>query len=546
MSSTTFGRSTVNANIQGLRGPLLILGVSIVGFAISRHVMTHLGQWSDVMSAAAVASVFAVALGFRKIRYTDISAPLRIVIRCIGIIVLLQVLFDALGPFAGPPNIVFSGQGSVLYFRYAAILGLTAGIAALWRPSFLAPLFLYYVGWRELIGTLTGIKIVETDYLGMIDVGYFGILGAVVVIVATSPWVTDRVPALKSIVLGIEDRDSTRTRAFNLIWACAIGVHLGSYFWSAMAKIKVGGGDALLWLLHNPTQTAIVIGMERGDNPLMKWPHLVQLVSDGIVGLQPYLNIFVFGTQLLAPLAVISVPVLSVFCLLFDLFHIGVYLTLGALFFFWIALNLVIVASASSLPRKGFTLSMKFVMLLTILFGHYIFYTNHLGWLDSAKLASPQFYAITRDNRQVLVPSNYFGIYSYTIAQAAMYIPDGHFPFRLAGNSLDPKDWEDARTCGPQIIEHQDTGVTLDTVKQMVLYTDQLMRHYPMVKNDNLYYLYPHHMLPNPWVFTDFNDLRIEDIVAYEYVMDSVCLSLKDGELARDVHKHSVFRFDLR
>jgi hypothetical protein len=546
MSSTTFRRSAVSIGMQGLKGPLVVLLISIIGFAVTRRVMTHLGQWSDVFSSVGVVVVFAAALVCWQVRYQDMTAPLRITIRAIGIIVLIQVVFDSFGPFPGPPNVLFGGQGSPLYFRYAALLGVIAGVAALWRPSFLAPLFLYYVGWRELIGTVSGIRVVDTDYLGMIDVGYFSTLGTFLVIYATSQWALSHFPFLRNLMLGEDGIEAVRTRAFNLIWACAVGAHLGSYFWSAVAKIQVGGDNALTWVLHNPTQTSIVIGLERGDNPLATFPSVLQMVWDGIIGGQPYLNIVVFLCQLLAPLAALSVPVLSAFCLIYDFFHIGVYFTLGALFFFWIALNLVIVAAAASLPRNGFTPAMRIVMALTVVFGHYFFYTNHLGWLDTAKLASPQFFAVTRDNQRVLAPSNYFGIYSYTIAQAALYIPDGHFPFRLAGNTLDPKTWEDGRTCGPEVSEHQNTGVTLDAVKAMVLDTDRLMRDHPTVKSENLYYFYPHHMLPNPWLFTEFNNLRIDDIVGYEYVMDSVCLTLKDGRLARDVHKRSTFRIDLR
>jgi hypothetical protein len=71
------------------------------------------------------------------------------------------------------------------------------------------------------------------------------------------------------------------------------------------------------------------------------------------------------------------------------------------------------------------------------------------------------------------------------------------------------------------------------------------MRRHPIIKNDNLYYFYPHHMLPNPWVFTEFNRLGIEDIVAYKYEVDSVCLSLEDGRLVRDVKRASDFYIDL-
>jgi hypothetical protein len=547
MSSTTYEHTAVRVGSQSLKGPLLILAVSIATFAVSRRTMTHFGKWSELASFIAVVVTFAAAVRFRGVRYRELTPALRITIRCVGIFVFLQVLFDALGPFPGPPNILFGGDGQpVLYFRYAAILGVLAGAAALWRPSFLAPLFLFYVGWRELIGTLSGIPVVDTDYLGMLDAGYFSTVGAFIAVGATAPWTLERFPFLRSLLLGAEGKDATRLQAFNLIWACAVGAHLGSYFWSGIMKLHVGGDDPLTWLMHNPTENSILIGLERGDNPLALWPGALQAVSDAIVGGQPFLNGFVLGLQLLAPLAAISVPVLSVFCLFFDMFHLGVYLTLGALFFFWIGMNLVIVAAAASLPRRGFTPAMKIVMALTAVLGHYVFYTNYLGWLDSAKLASPQFYAITKDNQEIEVPSNYFGIYSYTIAQTGMYIPDDHFKFRIGGNNWDVPSWRDARACGPQTVAHQDTSVSLPSVEAMVRDVDQLMRKYPAVKNDNLYYLYPHHMLPNPWVFTAFNNLRIDDITAYKYVVDSVCLTLKDGKLNRDVRKQSAFRIDLR
>jgi hypothetical protein len=544
-TTTTYERTPLRIGIDDLKGPLLILAVSILGFAASRHSMTHLGRASELWSFVAVVAAFAAAFAFVSIRYADMSAPLRITMRGIGAIVFVQVLFDALGPFPGPANILFADHGPTLYFRYAAILGVVAGTAALWRPAFLVPLFLYYVGWRELIGTLSGIAVSDTDYLGMLDVGYFSTVGTLIVICVTSPWALERFPFLRSLLAGSDGVEATRLRSFGLIWACAVGAHLGSYFWSGAMKVRVGGDDPLTWLLQNPTQTAIVIGLERGDNPLALWPGLLQGVWDGIIGGQPFVNIFVLGVQLLAPLAAFSAPVLSAFCLIYDFFHVGVYFTLGALFFFWIAVNLVIVAAAAKLPRDGFTPAMKIVMAATAVFGHYVFYTNYLGWLDGAKLASPQFFAITRDNHEVPVPSNYFGIFSYTIAQTAMYVPDDHFKFRLGGNSRDVKSWQDARNCDSTTVPHQETGVNLAAVKAMVLDADRLMRAHPAVKNDNLYYFYPHHMLPNPWVFTEFNNLRIDDIVGYEYAVDSVCLSLKDGRLQRDIHKRSTFRIDL-
>jgi hypothetical protein len=46
-------------------------------------------------------------------------------------------------------------------------------------------------------------------------------------------------------------------------------------------------------------------------------------------------------------------------------------------------------------------------------------------------------------------------------------------------------------------------------------------------------------------VFTEFNGLRIDDIVGYKYSVESVCFSLENGRLVRDVRKASEFSVTL-
>jgi hypothetical protein len=220
------------------------------------------------------------------------------------------------------------------------------------------------------------------------------------------------------------------------------------------------------------------------------------------------------------------------------MFHVGVYFTLGALFLFWIAVNLLIFESARVLDKSvRFSRRMKATLFISVFVSHYIFYTSHLGWLDGAKLASPSFFAETRDGRTVPVPSVFFGIRSYSIAQTIMFAPDDHFPVRIGGNSYNRADWRDAQACGPVVAPHQTTTTSYAAVIQMVRETDRAMRDHPAVKSDNLYYLYPHHMMANPWLFEDFNALSMDDIIGYRYVVDSVCLGIKDGRLTRDVRK---------
>ena len=525
--------------------PLALLLLTLLGFKAVRKLVFVASQ-SELHAFLMVLACCAGAAVFVGIRYAMMPHLLRAVVRGIGVVVLAQVLFDTLAPVPPAPNVLFGeANGHELFFRYGGMVAIATGIVAMWRPSFLVPMFAWYIAFRLLIGPLAGIPVVDTDFLNMLDTGLFAVVGGLFVITITSDWALQRAPWLRACMAGLAPAE-LRLAACSLLWACAVGAHLGNYFCSGLAKLLAGGEAPWTWLVGNPTQTAMVIGLERGNSPLATFPVLLQWVWDSISNNAVAFNIFVLGAQLLAPIAILRLRWLLVFTLLFDAFHVGVYLTLGALFHFWIAVNLIVYSSAWRLKESDVTPLMKAVCVATVLFGNLVFYTNWLGWLDGAKLASPQFYAETRDGRSVLMPQVYYGIYNYTIAQAAMYIPDGHFSFRIGGNNLDRATWEDARNCGPATTPHQDTGVSLAAVENLVRDTHRFMQAYPAIKDHNLYYFYPHHMQPNPWVFREFNRLKLEDIVAYRYVVESVCLDLRDGELKRDVRLRSEYLYDVR
>ena len=519
---------SIHIKLRELSAPLLLLFGSLALYIAARSLLLTAAKgapldclWLDIVSAAG-------AMFLAKIRYAEIPAALRLLTRGIGAVVLIQVAFDASTLFYAPASMLEGAPGG--FYRYGAAIALAAGAAAMVRPAFLLPLFVHYVLFRHQLNLLTNVDISETDYLSMLDVGEFCALGSLVAALA-----------------GRELGETAKRTGAGLIWAWAVGAHLGNYFVSAWTKIRTGGGDPFFWLLHNPTQTSILIGLERGDNPLGAWPWLVQGEWSGISGAVVALNSFVLGTQLAAPFAATHRRTLMALTLLYDLFHVGVYFTLGALFIFWIAVNLLVFESVRHIKQDGgFTPSMKLTLLVSVFISHYLFYTSHLGWLDGAKLASPSVQAETADGRRIAVPSVFFGIRSYSIAQTVMYAPDGHFPVRIGGNSYNPTDWRDSQSCGPVTAAHQDTGTSLAAVETMIRESDAAMRRAPAVKDDNLYYLYPHHMLANPLMFKDFNGLSMNDIVAYHYIVESVCLGLENGRLTRDVHKTTDYPVDVR
>jgi hypothetical protein len=521
---------------------VVLLCLSLLVYKIAHRALYEVGHYgSDIEAFGIVAVSFAAACLFAAVHYASVPWLLRVILRGIGAFILVQVLFDAFGAVAPPPNILFGVDAPhALFFRYAALLAVLAGVASLWRPAFVLPLLFYYVMFRMRIGAIDGVSIVETDYLSLLDTGSFAAEGALLTVLVTSEWASERLPWLRR-ALGDVDRLKLRDAAAGLIWAVLVGGHLGNYFYSAITKLQAGWPAPWTWVVSNPTQTAIVIGLDRGDNPMATFPWLVQHTWDAIRNNALLFNIFVIGTQLASVIACVRVRTLAIICLLFDIFHIGVYLTLGALFHFWIVMNLIIYTSALRLREEEFTPLMKACCIAATLFGSYFFYTNYLGWLDSGKVVSTNFVAETRDGREVPVPSGYFGIYSYSIAQAKMFIPDDSFRRRIAGNNHNLEEWHDAISCGPEILHAQSSDVSLAQVLGFIRRTDSFMRDHPYIKEYNLYYFYPQHMLPNPFVFTDFNRLKIDDIVAYKYVVDSVCLSLNNGKLVRDVRKRNEY-----
>ncbi len=328
-----------------------------------------------------------------------------------------------------------------------------------------------------------------------------------------------------------------------LTWAICVGAHLGNYFHSGLAKMSLGMPNPFFWITVNPTGQSIAIGLDRFVAPLAAWPQAVQLYFDVLTRFAIPFNTAVCFIQLLAPLAIAHRRLLIVSTLAFDAIHLGIWFSLGPLFFFWIALNIVILVSLEAMRDSELTPALKLVVVLTSVFGILTFNTATLGWMDGKKVVREVFYANTDDGRRVLVPPATFGLYSYQVAHGDLFIPDNHFQMRMGANA-ERADWEDVSTCGPAILKHQDY-VTLDNVRNMVAQTDAYYRRHPWVRDLQLYYFYPHHAFSNPVFFRDYVATPLEKIRSYSYVVESECIGVKDGKLDNNVKVRSEYQFDV-
>src|ERR1700752_1101558 len=174
--------------------PPVLLCLSLLVYKVAHRILYEVGHHgSDIEAFGLVAFSCGLACLFAAIPYAAVPWLLRVVLRGIGAFILVQVLFDAFGAVAPPPNVLFGvGVPHVLFFRYAALLAILAGVAGLWRPAFVLPLLLYYTLFRLRIGAIDGVKIVETDYLSLLDTGSFAAEGALLTVFLTSDWAFQR------------------------------------------------------------------------------------------------------------------------------------------------------------------------------------------------------------------------------------------------------------------------------------------------------------------------------------------------------------------
>ncbi|TAK99993.1 MAG: hypothetical protein EPO08_14990, partial [Rhodospirillaceae bacterium] len=246
--------------------PFLILIGSLFVYAAVRSLVLRIADGPPVGCLALEITTLVIAALALKVKYSHIPPLLRVLVRGIGVVLLIQIAFDAATVFFGPVGELPPPYSA--FFRVGSAIGLAAGVLALRYPSFIIPTAIHYIAFRHQFNAASGIAVSETDYGSLLDIGLFVTIGALTTIISTrQDWMTRHMenPMGANIL----------EKASSLIWACAVGAHLGNYLVSGWTKVRVGGADPFFWLLHNPTQTSILIGLERGDNPLAAWPWLV-------------------------------------------------------------------------------------------------------------------------------------------------------------------------------------------------------------------------------------------------------------------------------
>jgi hypothetical protein len=302
----------------------------------------------------------------------------------------------------------------------------------------------------------------------------------------------------------------------------------------------------------------IPFSIEKGALPIGHLPWLVQPVYDVMQVLVVPLNLAIVGAQLFALVCVFRLSWLKIASILYDLLHIGIYV-LGGLFFWpWIWNNFTILIAAT-VQKKPIALSAKAVCVFTILLLGFPQLGVHgaawLAWFDVVDARQTYFEAVTEDGGHYRVPSSFFLSHSYSVSHRVMdRVPH---PGQYASTQwASTKDYQRFLTSGscppPPPVDPR----TLETEKQHAARLERIGRfirahHAKMLEREawlgsGSYYFRLHHHPSNPFLFTRWNGIKLDQVIGYNLVVESVCHRLSEGHVEKTVVGHIEDFFSVR
>lgn len=505
---------------------LLFLVGTLLLYLLIRNATELVAQEAPQLALLWLALIPAPAAAFYWVRYASFEKFMRVFSKAGAIFV---AFYFATEPFAIPHAVLSDGHPAVALQHYGRWLGLALGITAWFRPAALyaGAMLLWFM--RDLNGPITGFYYSNLDIRNVTEVLAFASAGFTL-LGASMQW--DKLRRFTGVDAFV------MRRAALLIFAIGVGGHFGNYFYSALAKLTLDGG-AFSWLFDNRLYDGLPGALEKGTFPFAASPALTQFTYDAVKALNLPMHLFSFAAQFAAIIAIFRKRWIMALTVVYDLFHIVVYLTFGLIFWKWIALNAIILATLVAVPDGWWTRSAQIAGAAAVLFGAIFFRTATLAWYDSPGFLSGYFEVELEDGERKRVPNAYFHSGSYQVSQGRIFGPSGdeHFNFSIWGSVLSYKDLKAGRDC--KVPGRDEPAPALYGPAEAIAAYARDHHEHTLRKAgaDGVFRPGPylHHHMPSPFFKTGFEDVRVRDIKAYYYVVESVCLSLENGLLKRDV-----------
>jgi hypothetical protein len=222
-----------------------------------------------------------------------------------------------------------------------------------------------------------------------------------------------------------------RSEFAKLLCLFAISIHLANYFWSFYTKATLDG-PPLAWLWENNPAYIFLVALDNGHILFSAYQHVVAFTFTIIDQLHLISNFGILFVQAAAITAFfLTKCAFVILLLLFDAMHLSIILIVGANFWPWIVLNVIITyvvtgrdfqqaVVAHAADKRFHARAMDFVLRLLatgfILIAPRFVNVTFLGWYDIGANNKLFFEAVDESGGRHYVPTNYFTFYSYSLA----------------------------------------------------------------------------------------------------------------------------------
>lgn len=506
---------------------LLLLAICLAVFCIFKNTALRGAEGAHLLSIP-VACVFAL-LGMR-VKMSDIALPMRIVLyTTLGLFTLYILAAHATFDVALLPS-------PMAYFfepgRYVFAL---ICLAALWRPSLGLIAITYVIFFKKIGVELFKLVIPPTDYMPLIEMsGFFIIVGIIWHYLRQREWWA-----------AAETKGENTLDISQKLFLAGIASHMINYYYSALAKVKVGD-HWYDWIIHNKTYFLLLTSDALGQLPISFSDELLAFTYRALELLIVPTNALLFFGQILAIVALLRIRWGIIAMLFYDLTHVIIFVTSGIFFYKWIALNLSIVLALRTMRQKVVSPLTGMMTILIVIFGTSLFFTARLGWWDTPAMNIEYFSAVTKDGRDVRIPSNYWGNMSVTAGQQRLIWgkTSGFLATQTYGITMDQRVMEKAQYCDlPVGTQGKESAVAtyFANPKNDLTTFVRTYHHWAVERGGEdgrfLYDAFPHHIFSMPWEFMEFYHLNLKDVVAYRYNLKATCTTFEDGKYVTRVIK---------
>lgn len=525
---------------------LALVAVGIVEGGIRFVVANH----PSLITPAAMGGCIAAA-AFASVRYPAEAPFLRITLAGSSVLLGLNSLW--LG-FDFPVVNQDAAAGFAPFAAVANYVVAAATVLSCWRPAFaMIPAAILSIQ-KHLVIEMTGGLAGFNHHVVLVDTIVFVTVGIIALALAGIAARRYATPPLASAL-----SSSQRLVPVYLVVMCiTLGVHLGNYFLSGYGKIALNGG-IFSWVLYNKTQYLMLGGYNLGVAPLSFSGPLFGFAYTILDQFPVLFNAMVLFAQFFCFLAFWHKRLMMAWIVFFDLMHLAIFLLTGALFFHWIVLNSILLVSVARMPRDFAPKPALVAGVVATIVGHFFFHTVMLAWYDTRQVRDARFIAVFADGSETAVPSSFFREASYTFFNRAFRLGPVASPEETDATppALAAVEWQ-----APTISWGQSDDIAVMRLGEVcglplgapdaevdfdVRAVEAFIRARHSWAVDRLargrsldYHLFPHDHFSMPWFYRDFESADLQEIVAYYYQVETVCVGWAEGAFQRRVVTRTV------